>query len=104
MTQAAAISQAKSDFQTLVRIVTKCRSKVQTGASRSVSYTFVYQTKSSQALARTRAFNHCLRELGIAPSRPGVHRGADAAKALTMRAAVPLHLAVRLIDKLRPHS
>jgi hypothetical protein len=29
----AAIRHAMSDFQTLVRIVTKCRSKVQTGAS-----------------------------------------------------------------------
>lgn len=76
---------------------------VQTGASRSVSYTFVYQTGSSQALARTRAFNHCLRELGMAPSRPGAHRGADAAKALTMRAAVPLQLAVRLIRRLQLH-
>jgi len=77
---------------------------VQTGASRSVSYTFVYQTGSSQALARTRAFNHCLRELGIAPSRPSIHRGADAAKALTMRAVVPLHLAVRLIHRLRRYA
>ena len=77
---------------------------VQTGASKSVSYTFVYQTGSSQALARTRAFNHCLRELGIAPSRPSIHRRADAAKALTMRAAVPLHLAVRLIHRLRRYA
>jgi hypothetical protein len=77
---------------------------VQTGASRSVSYTFVYQTASSQALARTRAFNHCLRELGIAPSRPGIHRGADTAKALTMRAAIPVRLGARLVHKLRPNS
>jgi hypothetical protein len=74
---------------------------VQTGASTSVSYTLVYQTSSSQALARTRAFNHCLRELGISPSQPGVHRSTDTAKALTMRAAVPLQLARRLIRKLR---
>jgi hypothetical protein len=77
---------------------------VQTGASRSVSYTFVYQTHSSQSLARTRAFNHCLRGLGIAPSRPGLHHRADAAKALTIRAAVPVQLAARLLHKLRPNS
>ena len=77
---------------------------VQTGSSRSVSYTFVYQTAASQALARTRAFNHCLREIGVAPSHPGIHRGADTAKALTMRAAIPVQLAARLIHKLRPNS
>jgi hypothetical protein len=77
---------------------------VQTGASRSISYTFVYQTAGTQALARTRAFNHCLRGLGIAPSRPGIHRGADTAKALTMRAASPVQLAARLVHKLRPNS
>jgi hypothetical protein len=75
---------------------------VQTGASKSVSYTFVYQTRSSQALARTRAFNRCLRGLGIAPSQPGLHNRADAVKALTMRAAVPVQLAARLLRKLRP--
>jgi hypothetical protein len=74
---------------------------VQTGASTSISYTLVYQTGSSQALARTRAFNHCLRELGISPSHPGIHRSTDTAKAVTMRAAVPLQLAGRLIRKLR---
>ena len=74
-------------------------------AQRSVSYTFVYQTAaSSQAHARTRAFNHCLRELGIAPSRPGIHRGADTAKALAMRAALPVQLGARLVHKLHARN
>jgi hypothetical protein len=72
---------------------------VQTGSSRSVSYTFVFQTDTSRAMGRTRAFNYCLRKMGIPPSAPGIHPMADAVKAGTMRAAKPIQFLGRVINK-----
>jgi hypothetical protein len=72
---------------------------VQTGESRSVSYTFVFQTNTSRALGRIRAFNYCLRKVGIDPSCPGIHPGLDAAKARTMYGAIPIQLAGRVLNK-----
>jgi hypothetical protein len=74
---------------------------VQTGRSRSVSYTFVFQTDASRALGRTRGFNYCLRKLGIDPSPPGTRPRLDAAKASTMHAAVPIQFAGRILNKTR---
>lgn len=70
---------------------------VQTGDSRSVSYTFVFETDASRARGRTRAFNYCLRKVGIAPV--GSHPLADAAKARAMRAAVPVQFLGRVLNK-----
>jgi hypothetical protein len=74
---------------------------VQTGASRSISYTFVFQTGTSRSLCRTRAFNYSLRKCGLTPSHPGVHPSLDAAKAGAMHAAVPLQFAGRVWNKAR---
>ena len=74
---------------------------VQTGNSRSVSYTFVFQTRTSRAMGRTRAFNYCLRRLGIDPSRPGTRPKLDAAKAGGMLAAIPVQFAGRVLNKTR---
>ena len=41
---------------------------VKTGESQSISYTFVFETDATRALARTRAFNHYLRKLGLEPA------------------------------------
>jgi hypothetical protein len=72
---------------------------VRTGDSRSVSYTFVFQTDISRARGRTRAFNYCLRQLGISPAHLGAHPAADALKARAMKAAIPLQLLGRVVNK-----
>ncbi|MGH9431374.1 MAG: hypothetical protein ACRD3T_07510 [Terriglobia bacterium] len=72
---------------------------VQTGNSRSVSYTFVFQTAASRALGRTRAFNYCLRKCRFNPSLPRTHPGLDAAKAGAMHAAMPIQFAGRILNK-----
>jgi hypothetical protein len=72
---------------------------VQTGTSRSVSFTFVYETNASRARGRTRAFNYCMRKVGVTPSRLGLHPSADAAKAAVIRAAKPIQLAGRVWNK-----
>lgn len=74
---------------------------VQTGRSRSVSYTFVFQTDASYTRGRTRAFNYCLRRFGLSPSRLGEHAGLDAAKASAMRAAAPIQFTGRVYNKAR---
>jgi hypothetical protein len=63
---------------------------VQTEASRSVSYAFVFETDASRARGRARACNHYIRKFGIAPTAPGVHETRDALKAETMRMVIPL--------------
>jgi hypothetical protein len=75
---------------------------VETGACRSVSYTFVYQTDVTRALGRTRAFNHYQRKLGMRPVAPGVHPFRDSVKAEAMLALVPLHRrASRALNEIR---
>jgi hypothetical protein len=63
---------------------------VETGDSRSVSYTFVYETRDARNLARVRSFNHYLRSLRIEPMRPGLRPSRDAMKAAVMNAALPV--------------
>jgi hypothetical protein len=63
---------------------------VETGGSRSVSYTFVFETVESRMKARVRAFNHYARRLRIEPALPGARRGRDAAKAAAMAAIIPV--------------
>src|SRR3984893_7740066 len=54
---------------------------VETGAERSISYSFVFETDASRARNRTRACNYFLRRGGLAPALPGTHPLRDAAKA-----------------------
>jgi hypothetical protein len=72
---------------------------VQTGASRSISYSMVYETDASRARGRTRAFNYCLRKAGITPASLGQRPAADATKAAVVRAAKPVQFAGRVLNK-----
>lgn len=63
---------------------------VQTGAERSVSYAFVYETDASRARGRIFAANHYLRKLGVNPQPPGADPGTDNAKSSLMKVVVPV--------------
>jgi Cupin superfamily protein len=63
---------------------------VETGAGRSVSYSFVFETSATRARGRTHACNYYLRRAGMTPSRPGVSPLRDAAKAAAIRVAFPV--------------
>ncbi len=62
---------------------------VETMAMRSISYTFVYETREGRARGRVRSFNHYLRRLNIEPVSPGVSPNRDTAKAALMSAVIP---------------
>jgi hypothetical protein len=75
---------------------------VQTGKSRSISYTLVFETDATRALGRTRAFNHYQRMSGFRPAHPGTHSVLDSAKAGAMLAVIPARKLVgRMISKVR---
>jgi hypothetical protein len=61
---------------------------VETG-SRSISYSFVFETAASRAVGRARSCNHYLRKLGINPAPPGVSSTVDAIKSGTMQFVIP---------------
>jgi hypothetical protein len=63
---------------------------VETVGSRSISYTFVYETRQSRMRARVRAFNAYLRRLHVDPPRPGERPARDAMKAAAMAAVIPV--------------
>jgi hypothetical protein len=63
---------------------------VETVGSRSVSYTFVYETRRARKLSRVRSFNAYLRRLHIDPARPGQRAARDTMKAAAMAAAIPV--------------
>jgi hypothetical protein len=63
---------------------------VETAGSRSISYTFVYETRESRMRARVRSFNAYLRRLHVDPARPGERPARDAMKAAAMTAAIPV--------------
>jgi hypothetical protein len=63
---------------------------VQTGAERSVSYAFVYETDASRARGRILAANQILRKLGVKPQPPGAHAGTDNVKSSVMKVVVPV--------------
>lgn len=63
---------------------------VETGDSRSISFTFVFETDATRAMGRTRSFNHYLRRLHWMPSRPGLHPAMDRAKAEAMHVLTPI--------------
>ena len=73
---------------------------VETGAKRSVSYAFVFETDATRARNRVRAFNHYQRKLRLNPTVPGTRPGLDNIKAGTMRAVIPARkVIVRLFEK-----
>ena len=63
---------------------------VETVGSRSISYTFVYETRQGRMRSRVRSFNAYLRRLRIDPARPGERPAHDAVKAAAMAAAIPV--------------
>jgi hypothetical protein len=62
---------------------------VETRASRSVSYAFVFETDATRARGRVRAFNYYLRKARVKPTPPGARPALDGLKAGTMRAVIP---------------
>ena len=72
---------------------------VQTGEQRSVSFSLVYETDASRERGRARAFNYFLRKAGVTPARVGHRPAMDARKAAAMRAARPLQMAGRVLNK-----
>jgi hypothetical protein len=68
---------------------------VETGAERSISYSFVFETDASRATGRVRAYNRYLRRLGMSPTSPGVHPTLDVLKQNTMRVVTPLRNGAR---------
>lgn len=67
---------------------------VETVRSRSISYSFVYETASSRATGRARSCNHYLRKFGLNPSPPGIHPAVDAIKSGTMQFVIPARQSV----------
>lgn len=63
---------------------------VETVGSRSISYTFVYETRAGRVRSRVRSCNAYLRRLHLDPSRPGERPARDAIKAAAMAAAIPV--------------
>jgi hypothetical protein len=62
---------------------------VETGGTRSVSYTFVFETNESRSRGRARAANYYLRKFGIDPFTPGTRPALDAVKSGAMQAVIP---------------
>jgi len=63
---------------------------VETGNSRSISFTFVFETDATRAMGRTRSFNHYLRRLHWKPTAPGLNPAIDNVKADAMKLIVPV--------------
>jgi len=67
---------------------------VEAGNSRSISYSFVFETASSRAKGRARSCNHYLRKFGFNPSPPGINPVVDAVKSGTMQFVIPARQSV----------
>jgi hypothetical protein len=63
---------------------------VETRASRSVSYAFVFETNVSRQRGQARACNHYMRRFGLDPLTPGQRPAVDAVKAGAMRMLIPV--------------
>ncbi len=75
---------------------------VETRNSRSVSYTFVFETEHTRAEGRTRAFNHYMRRAGLKPAPLGSKPGIDQFKSEVMAGVIPARkAAVSAVRKLR---
>ncbi len=70
---------------------------VETVGSRSISYTFVYETREGRMLLRLRSFNAYLRRVHIGPARRGVQPARDAMRAAAIPARKQIDKAVRLV-------
>ncbi len=68
---------------------------VETRGSRSISFPFVFETDATRAVGRVRAFNFCLRKLGLTPAQPGTHPALETVKAGTMDVVIPTGKKVR---------
>lgn len=68
---------------------------VRTGTSRSVSYSFVFETNAGRGRGHVRAANRYLRLLGMKPQQPGPHPTTDHAKAAVMQVVTPMLRSVR---------
>jgi hypothetical protein len=73
---------------------------VETHGSRSVSYSFVFETAAGRSAARARAFNHYLRKFGRPGAPPGHSPLRDRLKGETMRLAMPIRDGARRALKL----
>ena len=71
---------------------------VQTKATRSISYSLVFETTADKALGLTRAFNHFERKMGIQPAQPGAKPKLDSFKSEVI---VPVRFARKVVSKLR---
>jgi hypothetical protein len=67
---------------------------VETGASRSISYSFVFETSATRTAGRARGYNHYVRKLGLQPSEPGARPVVDTIKSQAMLALTPLRSTV----------
>jgi hypothetical protein len=63
---------------------------VETRGSRSISYTFIFETEAGRARGRARGFNHFLRCLKLNPAPPGANPTFDAFKSEAMRGVLPV--------------
>ena len=71
---------------------------VQTKATRSISYSLVFETTADKALGLTRAFNHFERKMGMNPAQPGEKPRLDTLKSEVI---VPVRFARKVVSKLR---
>ncbi len=71
---------------------------VQTQATRSISYSLVFETTADKALGLTRAFNHFERKMGMSPAQPGMKPNLDSLKSEVI---VPVRFARKVVSKLR---
>jgi hypothetical protein len=73
---------------------------VETGAHRSVSYAFVFETNATRARSRARAFNYYQRKFKLNPTLPGLRPSVDNLKASVMRVGTPgRKVVVKLFEK-----
>lgn len=75
---------------------------VETRASRSISYAFVFETNATRARSRVRACNYYLRKCGLNPAAPSTSAVRDCVKASAMQIATPARKAVlKVLELLR---
>jgi hypothetical protein len=67
---------------------------VETGAGRSISFSFVFETTATRAVSKARGFNHYLRKMGMKPKAIGARAGSDKVKAKAMSMVVPARRAM----------
>jgi hypothetical protein len=77
---------------------------VETTASRSVSYAFVFETDVTRRRGQARAYNHYMRKFGLHPQSPGGRPAVDAVKAAAMRMLIPVRQRVGTAFKTLRHK